>query len=121
MTVAATENRPFVDAAVLQAFENEIGDPVIAREFVQDFVGIWAQRYEKFAAAVARRDKVAALDAVLSIKVTSLMLGAALLAEAASDLEALLRRSDMDSTLAGMPHLLACGNKTVEVLRAEQL
>ncbi|WP_051442010.1 Hpt domain-containing protein [Arthrobacter sp. H14] len=121
MTVASAENRRFVDAAVLQAFENEIGDPVIAREFVRDFVGVWADRYEKLATAVARRDRAAALDAVLSIKITSLMLGAALLAELASDLEDLIRQSDMDGAIAGMPHLLLCGNQTVEVLRNEQL
>lgn len=112
---------PLINPQVLLDLERELDDPAPALAFARDYVASWAGRSAKLAAAVERQDPEAALDAVLSIKNASAMVGAARLAQLAIELESVIRRQDMAAAAAALPLLQACGEQTVAALRSGYL
>ena len=76
---------PLLDPAVLRELEDQLGAPDIAVGFARDYATLWGQRQGHLVAAVERQDRERALDAVISLKISSAMVGGlrmALLAEA---------------------------------------
>lgn len=69
----------------------EIEDEVAFEEYLCRNLSLWPTRYLRLADAVRHRDGVAALDAVLSVRSSSQMIGAMKLAELAFGTEAALR------------------------------
>lgn len=107
-----------VDAAVLAELEAEL--PGAARRFVAEFVRLWAHRYARIAGAVAAGSTEEALDAVLSLKVSSMMLGAHPLVSRAAALEGLLRSGqEIPGPLCAQ--IAECGTLTVASLRTAWL
>lgn len=86
---------PLVDAAVLQDLEEQLGQPDIAWNFANDFAAIWGQRQRRLVASVGHEDRAAALDAVISLKVCSALVGGLRLAHLAERLEAAVREGDL--------------------------
>lgn len=107
---------PLLNEEVLQDLEQQLDGSAIARNFSRDFINIWDDRYSKLADAITGGDEDASLDAVLSVKITSMMLGATRLAEIAKDLERVIRSGNLDAAATALPGLWVCGNQTVNKL-----
>jgi hypothetical protein len=105
---------PLLDPSVLDELEDEL--PGAARRFAGDFARLWGRRRDRLAETVAARAKDEALDAVLSLKVSSMMVGAQRLARVAACLESSLRTGEGDAgVLCGQ--IAECGSLTVDALR----
>ncbi|WP_051478845.1 Hpt domain-containing protein [Arthrobacter sp. H5] len=107
---------PLVDPVVLHNLEDELESPDAARAFVRDFVRIWDERDSKLSTAIASKNQAASLDAVLSLKITSKMVGAAQLAGLAGSLEELLREGELEGAASALPRIHDCGLRTVREL-----
>ena len=77
---------PVLDLDVLHELEEDMGSTGIAHSFARDYISIWDKRRTYLEASVEDDDAEAAMDAVLSLKNSALMVGAARLAKLAVDL-----------------------------------
>lgn len=108
---------PLVDPAALQQLGLQLNSPAVARGFARDYAKMWGLRYDALASAVARRDEAAALDAVLSLKTSSAMVGGVRLAQLASEFEEAVRHGDMDRAQALLGDVAERGSETVDELQ----
>ncbi|MDQ0212635.1 Hpt domain-containing protein [Arthrobacter bambusae] len=108
---------PILDLAEFQFLEDQLDSPLIARTFAGDFAKLWGMRYEGLAAAVERRDAAAALDAVLSLRTSSTMLGGLRLALLARGLEENIRNGDLRDAQPLLDAIADCGQRTVQELK----
>lgn len=108
---------PLLDAAVLEDLEEQLGQPDMAWNFARDYASIWGQRYLRLVASVERRDRMAALDAVISLKVSSAMVGGLRLAHLAEMLEATVREGDLGDGAALLGLIAVHGRATVKELQ----
>jgi hypothetical protein len=108
---------PLVDLAVLQDLEEQLAHPAVAQNFARDYATLWTQRYQKLAAAVDRQDVAAALDAVISMKIASAMVGGLRLARLAERLEEFIRRGDLEHGHALIAAVELHGSATVKELQ----
>lgn len=108
---------PLVDAAVLQDLEEQLGQPDIAWNFASDYAAMWGQRQRRLVASVGREDRAAALDAVISLKVSSAMVGGLRLAHLAERLEAAVRDGDLQDGAAQLAVIAINGRATVKQLQ----
>lgn len=104
---------PLVDLQVLRELEQQAGDPSVAQSFVRDFIRIWDHRYTRLVQTVELGGREARMDAVLSVKASSTMAGAARLAHLAGGLERLIRDGDT-AAAAALPGIRTCGEQTIE-------
>jgi hypothetical protein len=109
---------PLVDAAVLEELEDELAGSGLAQRFARDYAAMWDQRYSKLAAAVDNQDSDSALDAVISLKITSAMVGGLRLAKLAELLEAVIRLGDFGQGQVLMERVALDGGQTVSELQA---
>ena len=108
---------PLVDPAALQDLGEQLNSPAVAKGFARDYAQMWDQRYQSLAGALDRRDPAAALDAVLSLKTSSSMVGGLRLAKLAAELEAAIRGGDLGQAAALLDELAARGSETVNELQ----
>jgi hypothetical protein len=108
-----------VDPLVLQELEEDLGRPDLATNFAKDYVVMWERRERRLIASVQEEDLTAALDAVISLKVSSAMVGALRLAFLAQTLEARVRSGDISGGI--VRELSVHGRATVEELQAQYL
>lgn len=108
---------PVLDAAVLNDLEIEIAHTGLARNFAVDYVSMWEQRLDRLSAAVAYEDRAAALDAAISLKVSSAMVGGMRLARLAETLEAAIRAGVLHDRERLMAWVAESGRATVGELR----
>jgi hypothetical protein len=112
----AVEVLPLVDCAVLQELEEQLGQSRLARNFADDYAAMWEHRRNRLVNAVERNDLKAGLDAAVSLKVTSVMVGALRLAHLAGQLETAVRK-DHPEEMATLLTLIAIhGADTVSEL-----
>ena len=116
MTIPERRRLPLVDREVLLQLERQLDNPPAVKSFVLDFIQLWDERYLRLSTAVECRSDVSAMDAVLSIKTASSMVGAARLAQLASGLEDLIRAYEFDEVAAMLPRLNACASRTISEL-----
>lgn len=109
---------PLVNVAVLEDLEEELAGPALARRFAQDYADMWDQRYRRLAAAVERQDVAASLDAAISLKITSAMLGGERLSKLAELLENVVRQGDFGLGRVLMERVAVDGSQTVSELQA---
>ena len=109
---------PLVDAAVLEELDDELAGSGLAQRFARDYAAMWDQRYTRLAAAVKNQDSDSALDAVISLKITSAMVGGLRLAKLAELLESVIRLGDFGQGQALMERVAADGGQTVSELQA---
>jgi HPt (histidine-containing phosphotransfer) domain-containing protein len=106
-----------MDPAVLLDMGEKLRSTEIANRFARDYAAMWDLRRKRLAAALDRRDYPAAIDAVISLKVSSAMVGGVRLAQLAEQLEQAIRQGDLDAGLALMGKITHYGHKTVNELR----
>ncbi len=111
------EEIPLLDAAVLPAMEEQLGRCDIAWNFANDFAGMWGERQRCRVDSVGRKDRVAALDAVISLKVSSAMVGGLRLARLAETLETTIREGDLHDGEPVLAMISIHGRATVKELR----
>lgn len=118
---SAGELNQWVELEVLTELEAELDAPELARGFARDYAAMWDQRFRRLAAAVQAHDRKAALDAVISLRIASAMVGGIRLASLAQSLEDTIRRDDFvqgQDLLAGVAEH---GVSTVSELQANYI
>lgn len=115
-----------VDRSVLDRLGKELDDggEGYMKTFVANFITCLPGRIERLRLALTTGDLEAAVDAVLSLKTSSQMVGAERLALLVMDLEAEMRGGASRSDTMALPKLAAaflspialCGSKTVHIL-----
>lgn len=81
---------PIVDQAILERLREDV-NPEVYEGFIRDYLRLLPRRLDRLGQAVQSMDYEAAMDAVLSLKTSSLMVGASRLGALAGDLEAALK------------------------------
>ena len=89
-----------MDPAALQDLGAQLENPAVAKGFARDYARMWDQRYRSLASALERGDLAGSMDAVLSLKTSSAMVGGLRLAQLAGELENALRAGDMGRALS---------------------
>ena len=108
---------PLVDPAALQDLGAQLDSPAVAKGFARDYTRMWDQRYRSLASALERGDLAGSMDAVLSLKTSSAMVGGLRLAQLAGELESALRAGDMGHALALLRVVAERGGETVDELQ----
>ncbi|MGY3378817.1 HPt (histidine-containing phosphotransfer) domain-containing protein [Arthrobacter sp. TE12231] len=108
---------PLVDPAALQDLGVQLDSPAVAKGFARDYTKMWDQRYRSLASALERGDLAGSMDAVLSLKTSSAMVGGLRLAQLAGELEVALRAGDMDHALSLLHDVAERGDETVDELQ----
>ena len=111
---------PLVDPAALRELGAQLDDPVVAKDFARDYVKMWDGRYRSLAAALDGGGEAGSLDAVLSLKISSAMVGCIRLARLAGDVEDAVRCGDMERARSLLPEVAERGRETVNALQASQ-
>lgn len=115
--VLGSPELPLLDAAVLHDMEEQLGRPGTAWEFANDYAGMWLERQRCLIDSVESEDRMAALDAVISLKVSSAMVGGLRLARLAESLEAALRRGVLRDAASVLAMISLHGDATVKELQ----
>lgn len=110
-----------MDVAVLQDLEEQLGRPDLAWNFANDYAGMWEERQRSLIDLVQHEDRAAALDAVISLKVSSAMVGGLRLARLAEALELTLRKGDLPEVASVLAMLSFHGPATVKELQIRYL
>ena len=117
----AFEEIPLVDLLVLQDLESQLAQPAVARKFALDYIEIWDQRYLNLTNAISGQDRTTALDAAISLKIGSAMVGGLRLARLAEDVEAIIRSGCWDKGKSMLALIADLGHETVAQLRRSYL
>lgn len=112
---------PLVDSGVLEDLEEELNGSELALRFARDYAAMWDQRYSRLALAVENQDRAAALDAIISLRITSAMVGGVRLARLAEVLESVIRQGDFGQGQAMMESVAENGDQTVSELQANYI
>jgi HPt (histidine-containing phosphotransfer) domain-containing protein len=108
----------YVDPSVLEDLEEQLASRDITARFARDYAEMWGRRQHCLEAALERRDRAVALEAVMSLKVSSAMVGGVRLARLAEKLELVIRgEGDLQSTRAILVLIADHGNATVKELQ----
>lgn len=121
VSVRSDQELPLVDVAVLQDLEEQLGRTDIVWNFVNDYAGMWGQRQRSLVDFVELEDGEAALDAVISLKVSSAMVGGLRLARFAEALEVILRKGDRPAVASVLAMISFHGPATVKELQVQYL
>lgn len=115
MTQDDVNTLPLLDPAALDRLRDELDDDEgVWKVFVRNFIAQLPQRTEKLRLALTTGDLPGTLDAVLSLKTSSQMVGAERLAEFAMGLERLVRSETRHAAPANvLPRLAAAHLKTI--------
>jgi HPt (histidine-containing phosphotransfer) domain-containing protein len=117
----AFEDIPLVDLLVLQELESQLAQPAVAKKFALDYIEIWEQRYQNLTNAISGQDRTTALDAAISLKIGSAMVGGLRLARLAEDIENLIRSGCWDKGRTLLARVSELGRETVAHLRQSYL
>ncbi|MBT1002820.1 hypothetical protein KIH31_09400 [Paenarthrobacter sp. DKR-5] len=107
---------PLVDIRVMRGLEAHVGAGAVA-DFAASFAGLWGQRFHRISAAADAGDAEGGMDALLSLRAASQMIGAAELASRAADLEDLLSGNSVPAARESLCRLRHCGDQTLARLR----
>lgn len=118
---AAPKVLPLVDLAVLTLLEGQLNDPGPARAFARDYISGFEDRYLRLTSSLGNRDVPAALDAALSLRNSSAMVGAARLSALAADFETAVATDDLDTARRSLPAIERCGLDTINELETGYL
>jgi hypothetical protein len=111
----------WVEPDILAELEEELDGPELALGFARDYASLWDQRFSRLAAAVHTEDRPAALDAVISLRITSAMVGGIRLSVLAQALEDAIRRSDFVHGQALLAGVAEHGVRTVSELHSNYI
>ncbi|KNH21758.1 histidine kinase [Arthrobacter sp. ZBG10] len=129
MSTSDDTPRPLVDQSVLDRLREELEDDGgYSKVFVGHFIEYLPQRISRLRLALTTGDLEGSVDAVLSLKTSSQMVGAERLAGLALDLEGEIRRGARSGDIAVvLPNLAAtflrpidhCGRQTIHRLQSQ--
>ena len=109
---------PLLDPRVLRELAEDVGARAAA-SFAREFAGMWPRRRSALAHALAHDDADGAMEAVLSMRVSSAMVGARRLEELATRLETSLRRRGLAGAAPFIDDVEHCGEETAHALSAQ--
>ncbi len=112
---------PLVDPTALQELGSQLESPAVAKGFARDYTNMWDRRYQSLASSLGSGDEAAALDAVLSLKTSSAMVGGVRLAGLARELEDAIRVRDADRARLLLQEVAESGHETVDELQFSYL
>ncbi|MHA7143351.1 Hpt domain-containing protein [Arthrobacter sp. TmT3-37] len=112
---------PLVDLTVLSQLERQLNDPQPARAFARDYITGFEDRYLRLSSSVGNRDLPAAIDAALSLRNSSTMVGAARLSAMAASFETAVTSADLDTARRALPAIERCGMDTIDELESRYL
>ena len=112
---------PLVDSGILEDLEEQLDGAELALRFARDYAAMWDQRYRRLALAVENQDRASALDAIISLRITSAMVGGLRLARLAEMLETVIRKGDFGEGQAMMERVADHGDRTVSELQANYI
>jgi HPt (histidine-containing phosphotransfer) domain-containing protein len=116
---------PLVSVETLRQLAAELEDEDTCRAFVRSFIGTWDERQATLCRAIQASDAKAAMDVVLSVKVSSAMVGAGRLSQLAANLQVMLLRLGEDIRTSCILDLLteitSCGRATMVQLQLDYL
>lgn len=116
--MATAEHGPdLIAREQLLDLSDQIG-PASCREFVTNYIAQWDSRFDRLHRAVTGADDAAAMDVVLSIKISSEMAGAKRLAELARSAQQRLAHSGAAELASMLAVFAACGRETMSCLLA---
>ncbi|BCW79514.1 MULTISPECIES: Hpt domain-containing protein [unclassified Arthrobacter] len=118
LSLEAAALLPLIDAAVLEELEDELAGSGLAQRFARDYAAMWDLRLARLGTAVDSQDEASALDAVISLKISSAMVGGLRLARLAELLEGLIRQGDFVRGQAMMAGVAQDGARTVSELQS---
>ena len=118
LSLEAANLLPLIDTAVLDELEEELAGTGLAQRFARDYAAMWDLRLTRLGTAVDSQDEDSALDAVISLKISSAMVGGVRLARLAELLEGLIRQGDFAQGQAMMAGVALDGARTVSELQA---
>lgn len=126
MTMTApSHDLPLVSLQVLRALEEDLGDAETGRIFVENFIEMWSIRIGRLTVAIRMMDRAAAMDATLSIKISSVMVGASRLAMLGEEMQHLVRDAVALRTWSDAMFLVSeidtCGRETMHQLARQYL
>jgi hypothetical protein len=110
---------PLVSRDVLDALGQELEDPETYSTYVRLNHVLWPVRHERLVEAIRTGDAAGAMDAVLSLRSASQMIGAMQLAELAMTAELALRDGRLSAAEALLEDLKACGTATMREISRE--
>lgn len=108
---------PLLDPSALRELGSQLDSPAVAKGFARDYANMWDRRYQALAISLDSGDDAAALNAVLSLKTSSAMVGGVRLAELARELEDAIRVRDPDRARLLLHEVAESGTETVEELQ----
>lgn len=117
----AGDDLPLMDPRVLAALELQVGGPTVAQRFARDYAEMWDDRYRQLAVAFGARDRDTALEAVISLKTSSAMIGGMRLARLAEHLEHIIQNGKLNDGYELVAILADHGNRTVQELQTTYL
>lgn len=121
MAVLTSHDLPLVSEAVLRQLQFELEDQGLCLDYVRSYVNMWGCRFQRLTSAVVLADHEAAMDAVLSLKSSSLMVGASRLGHLAGCMEQDIRWHRDPEAASALSPIGECGNETMTLLRREYL
>lgn len=110
-----------MDRTVLDDLEEQLGRSDMARDFAKDYSALWGQRARRLVDSLEREDQSAALDAAISLKVSSAMVGGLRLACLAQMLETAVRHGDLHHRASVLAMISIHGPATVYELERQYL
>ena len=115
------QDLPLVDLAVLAHLERQLNDPSPAKAFARDYIAGFEGRYLRLTTAIGDRDVSAALDAALSLRNSSAMVGAARLSAMAAEFEVAVTAFELDTARDILPAIERCGLDTILEIQSRYL
>ncbi|WP_312180579.1 Hpt domain-containing protein [Arthrobacter sp.] len=113
--IAVTErpsSQTLVSTRVLRELSEQMG-PETCRQFVGNYIDMWAGRFSRLVSALDEADFPGAMDVVLSIKISSQMAGAERLAALASLAQEMVRNADFCGLSSLIEPIQLCGEETL--------
>lgn len=114
---ADLEALPLLNLDVLENLGADLNEGIALR-FAADYAQMWEYRRTWLTTAIERKDSAVALEAVVSLKTSSVMVGGIRLAHIAGILEAVIRDGNMSRSIALLTLISNLGSATVTELRA---
>ncbi|MCU1530499.1 MAG: hypothetical protein JWO49_70 [Arthrobacter sp.] len=112
---------PVLDLTVLADLESEVNGPAVAHSFARDYITLWNRRLEKLTSALDNNDGETALDASLSLKNSSAMVGATRLSALAKILRQFIGSGNLSGARSLLPQVAEQGHETIKELRQNYL